>query len=173
MKQWRCKHDGQRYDLISYTKKYLGENSNKDVNIYVGCDSQNVKKRKFTGYVTCVAFHFGSSNIDGFSGQGVHIIFKAEKYKRISDKFSRLWKEAEKSLAVAEQLRKHNILISRIDLDYNNDEAHLSNRLVKGGEGMIRGLGYNVASKPEELLASRAADHLIHTINWKSVKIQE
>ena len=40
-------------------------------------------------------------------------------------------------------------------------------------EGLFRGLGYDVASKPEKLVASRAADHIIHSIDWKNVELTD
>lgn len=172
MKIWKCPSDKSvKFDLIEYTKKFLGNNSHYDVHIYVGCDSQNIRKSRWTGYVTCVAFHIGTNDAGEFYGHGVHLIYKTEKYKKINDNWTRLWKEVEKSMDVAEQLRQAGILIHQVDLDFNQDELHDSNRLVSAGVGLFKGLGYKVASKPDDLIAARAADHIIHHTSWKNVKI--
>ena len=68
--------------------------------------------------------------------------------------------EYQKSIEITEALRDKGIMIERIDLDYNDDEYWYSNRLV-AGKGMVQGLGYKCAVKPDELLATRAADHAI------------
>jgi len=171
MKNWRSVADkGTKFDLVEYTKKFLGDYNHSDVHIYVGCDSQNIRKSKWTGYVTCVAFHIGTIDGDEFYGRGVHLIFQTEKYKKINDNWTRLWKEVEKSMEAAETLRQAGILIHQVDLDFNQDELHDSNRLVSAGVGLFVGLGYKVASKPDELIASRAADHIIHHTSWKNVK---
>jgi predicted RNase H-related nuclease YkuK (DUF458 family) len=164
MKYWKRESDREKaFDLIPYVKTYLEENPRKDIRIYVGCDSQNLKKKPHTGYVTVVAFYIGTS--------GVHLIFLAEKVKKIRDNWTRLWGEVERTMQVAEELRNNGVPVYRIDLDFNQDDEHDSNRLVGAGEGLFKGMGYNVASKPDDLVASRAADHIIKTVNWKGVTI--
>lgn len=150
-------------DPIKYTKEFIGAHADKDIKIYIGCDSQNFSKKRFTGVVTVIAFHMGRN--------GVHYIYKVEKFKMIRDMFQRLWLEATRSVQIAETLRDSGILITRVDLDFNNDDEWDSNRLVAASEGFIKGLGYNVASKPNELVASRAADHIVRTYNWKREKV--
>ena len=170
MKTWRTLTDKSTlFDAVQYTKKFLSDNSNEDVRIYVGCDSQNLKRKPWTGYITTIAFHTGIKDGNDFFGTGVHIIYKADKCKKIRDTWTKLWKEVEKSMEIAEELRNSGILIYQVDLDLNQDDTHDSNRLVAAGEGLFRGLGYNVKSKPDALLASRASDHLINKVNWGKV----
>ncbi len=162
MKHWRTEGNHKvHFELVPYVKRFLGENANSNIKIYVGCDSQNLKRKPVTGYVTVVAFHIGTT--------GVHLIFLPEKVSKIRDSWTRLWGEVERTMKIAEELRAANILINCIDLDFNQDDAHDSNRLVAAGEGLFRGLGYNVASKPDDLVASRAADHIIKTVSWEKV----
>lgn len=164
MKLWKRESDRKNgFDLVPYVKEYLGENSRKDIKIYVGCDSQNLKRKPHTGYVTVVAFHIGNN--------GVHLIYLPEKTPKIRDNWTRLWGEVERTMKVAEELRSNGILIARIDLDFNQDDEHDSNRLVAAGEGLFKGLGYNVASKPDQLIASRGADHIIKTVSWEKVPL--
>lgn len=177
MKGWKCeKNRKANFELIPYIKKYLAENANLDVRLYVGTDSQNLRYKRATGYVTCVAFHLGTIDNDEFSGRGVHIIYKEKKIKRVTDHFMRLWEEANLTLQVAEFLRKNGILVHGIDLDFNKEDVPSTSgfkscRLIAGAEGMFKGLGYEVSSKPDELFATVAADSLIHKINWKSIPI--
>ena len=146
---------GQWVDPVAYCAKMMSE-SEGNVKIYVGTDSQNLRRK--TCYVTAICFHF--SHEDGM-GKGVHVIYKKEKVLKIKDHFTRLWDESQRSIEIAEKLRAKGILIERIDLDYNDDEYWYSSRLVAAGKGMVTGLGYNVAVKPDELIATRAADHAI------------
>ena len=174
-KVWRTETDKKTlFDVVSHTKKVLAEYSDYEVRIYVGCDSQNLRKKPWTGYITCVAYHIGTLDVDGeFYGHGVHVAFKSEKYHKIRDTWTKLWKEVEKSMEVAELLRNSGILVHQVDLDFNQDDEHDSYRLVAAGEGLFKGLGYKVASKPDDLMASRAADHLIHHITWKNVPLSK
>jgi hypothetical protein len=72
---------------------------------------------------------------------------------------------------VAERIRNSGIHIHCIDLDFNQNKIYESNRLIAAAEGLFKGLGYNVSSKPDELFATCAADSIIHKINWKSVPL--
>lgn len=183
MKVWRTESEKTvMRDLVSSTKEFLAKHAHNDVRIFVGCDSQNLKKSKWTGYVTTVVFHIGTNDNDEFYGHGGWVLFKSEKIVKIHDNWTRLWKEVEKSMEVAEELRKAGILIYRVDLDFNEDDTYDSNRLVSAGEGLFKGLGYRVGSKPEDkqnsndadqMIATRAADHLIKVVNWKKVPLMK
>lgn len=144
-------------NIVEYTLEFLKKHPG--TSIFVGTDSQSHKRR--TQYATVIAYHIGTIDIDGeFYGRGVHVIYYKEKVSRIKNTWDRLWKECEMSVEVAEYLRKNGILINRIDLDYNDDEQFESSRLISAGRGYVMGLGYNCATKPADLLATRAADHL-------------
>lgn len=158
-KQWRTESDPKfLFELVPYVKRFLGDHADVNVEIFVGCDSQNFSRKNVTGYVTVVAFHIGTS--------GVHLIYLPERTKKIRDTWTRLWGEVERTMKVAEELRNANILITRIDLDFNQDDKFDSNRLVAASEGLFKGLGYNVATKPDELIASRGADHIVKSTYW-------
>jgi hypothetical protein len=47
----------------------------------------------------------------------------------------------------------------QIDLDYNVDERYFSSRLVQAASGWATSLGYRVNIKPDNQIATRAADH--------------
>jgi len=96
------------------------------VEIHVGTDSQN--HRRSTVYVTAIAYRYGN--------RGVHYIYHKHKVKKIRDKWTRLWNEA----------------------DYNYQEKHFSSKLVGPAVGWINSLGYKANIKPHNQIATRAAD---------------
>jgi predicted RNase H-related nuclease YkuK (DUF458 family) len=73
--------------------------------------------------------------------------------------WTRLWKEAELSIDTAEWLTEKVKVKVQIDLDYNKDEHHFSNKLVQSAKGWATSLGYKVNIKPDIQIATRAADH--------------
>lgn len=73
--------------------------------------------------------------------------------------WSRLWKEAELSLEVAEWLTQQVNIKVEIDMDYNDDENFKSNKLVSATKGWANSLGYKVNIKPFNQIATKAADH--------------
>lgn len=136
-------------DLISYCLSYVKEHP--DVKIYVGTDSQNIGRN--TRYATVVAFRHPH--------KGAHIIFREERIPRMDDMFMRLWKECEFTLDVAQWIENNTPLhVEVLELDYNHDKAWNSSKLVAATHGWCKSLGFKVHSKPDELIAVRAADHL-------------
>lgn len=139
-------------DLLDYCVKKIAENPN--VKIYLGTDSQN--RRHHTVYTTVLVFRFNN--------RGAHFIYRTVRIPRIRDRFTRLWKECEMSVEVAEWLRENSaVRIERIELDYNDLKKTESSNLVKPTKGWVESLGYNAATKPTELIAIKAADHMCRT----------
>lgn len=120
------------------------------VDIHIGTDSQNQKN--YTQYVTVIAYRYGT--------RGVHIIYTRNKIKKIKDKWSRLWKEAELSVEVAVWFREKINVDIEIDLDYNSDAKYYSNVLVNSAQGWITSLGFKSNIKPNNQIATYAADSL-------------
>jgi predicted RNase H-related nuclease YkuK (DUF458 family) len=79
--------------------------------------------------------------------------------KKIKDKWTRLWNEADYSLEVAEWLTKKVKVQVEIDFDYNSDEKHFSHKLVGPTVGWAMSLGYKTNIKPDNQIATKAADH--------------
>lgn len=142
----------EQFDLAEYTKRYLEANKGYKVKMYLGCDSQT--KADKTTYATTLVFHVESS--------GCHIIYKKEVVPVIRDMWNRLWKETELSVKAALYLRENGIEIDTIDLDYNIDPIHDSNRLVKAAVGYVESLGFKARVKPELLPAVYAADTIVN-----------
>lgn len=126
--------------------------ANKNVKIFIGTDSQNSARK--TRYITVIVFR---SEIRGAS-----FIFKEVHVEKIRDRFTRLFKECELSLEVAEWLKENSsIHIEAIELDYNGKKKTESTNVIKPARGWVESLGYRAMVKPETLIAVRAADHLL------------
>ena len=117
--------------------------------IHIGSDSQNVGKK--TNYTSVIAYRLGT--------RGVHYILSKSSCEAINDIWKRLWLEAEYSIKVAEWLTKQVSVQVEIDMDYNSDENHKSNKLISATKGWANSLGYKVNVKPNNQIATRAADH--------------
>lgn len=146
MKIFRTIH-GDRVDVVKHTLQILKEHPN--VEIHIGTDSQNNKH--ITKYATVIAYRYGS--------RGVHYILHKQTFPRINDIFTRLWKETEMSLEVAEWLSQHVNIKIQIDMDYNSDETCKSNKLISSCQGWATSLGYKVNVKPNSQIATHAADY--------------
>ena len=139
--------NGEIIDPLSHTLKVLKNSPYSQ--IHIGSDSQNVGKK--TKYVTAIAYIFGS--------RGVHYIISKKDEIIIDDIWKRLWKEAEMSIEVAEWLSNQINVKIEIDMDYNNDEKFISNKLISAAKGWANSLGYKVNVKPHNQIATKAADH--------------
>ncbi len=138
---------GESVDVVSHTLDVLNECPY--VEVHIGTDSQN--HRRSTVYVTVIAYRYGN--------RGVHYILHKQKMKKIKDKWTRLWNEADYSIEVAEWLTKKVKVQVEIDLDYNSQEKHFSSKLVPPVVGWATSLGYKTNIKPDNQIATKAADH--------------
>lgn len=146
--EFRKLSNRQPVDLLPYAVEFLRKNPNHK--IYVGSDSQNDKRS--TVYVTVIVFH---------SGEGGHVLYSKTTMPRISDRFSRLWKEVEFSIEAAEQLKVLGLPpIESIDLDLNPDPKFGSNNVLRSAVGYVESLGYKWRIKPDSPMASCVADSI-------------
>jgi predicted RNase H-related nuclease YkuK (DUF458 family) len=136
-------------DLIPYIQNFFANNEN--TILYIGCDSQNIKIS--TVYAIVVVLY----NM----GKGGHVLYSRINLPRIPDRFTRLWKEVEYSVEIAEYLREQNIQKPAfIDIDLNPDPKYQSNQLLRAALGYVEGMGYKVRCKPYSMVASHVADAL-------------
>ena len=146
---FRNMHDGQAVDLFGHVRAALEGRT--DVEVMVGCDSHN--RQQYTIYTTTVVLRYHRN--------GAHVIYRREKAPKVSDLWTRLWGEVERSLAVAQLLRETGrIPVTRIDMDINSDDRYDSNKLHSAAVGYIRSHGYEPHTKPDLLIASWAANVL-------------
>lgn len=134
-------------DIVKHTIDILKECP--WVEVHIGTDSQN--HRRSTVYVTAIAYRYGN--------RGVHYIYHKQKIKKIKDKWTRLWNEAEQSIQLAEWITKQMNVKIEIDLDYNCDDRHFSSKLVQATVGWASSLGYKTNIKPNNQIATKAADY--------------
>ena len=138
---------GDKLDPVQHTIEVLKNYPYAE--IHIGTDSQNINKQ--TNYTTVIAYRLGT--------RGVHYIFNKSNRKLITDMWTRLWKEAELSIDVAEWLTQKITLKVEIDMDYNSDESFKSHKLISAAQGWANSLGYKVNIKPNNQIATRAADY--------------
>ena len=136
-------------DLIPYIKNFLATNEN--TTIFIGCDSQNSKVA--TSYAIVIVLHN--------AGKGGHVLYSKEVLPKFRNKFERLWREVEQSVATAEFLRMHDIQKpAYIDLDLNPDPKYQSNQVLRAALGYVEAMGYTPRCKPNAMSASHVADAL-------------
>ncbi len=137
------------FDVCDYVREMQASEAR--FALYVGCDSQN--HRNHTVYVTTVVFRFPRS--------GAHVIYRKEKVPKIGDLWTKLWGETERSVDLANLLREETTVeVAQIDLDFNTDPAHPSNKVLSASAGYIQSLGFQSGAKPGLLMAAWAADAL-------------
>ena len=138
---------GERIDPVEHTLKILRDYPT--VKIHIGSDSQNIGKK--TKYATVIAYRYGS--------RGVHYILSKKTEILIKDMWTRLWKEAEMSIDIAQWLTHQVSVRVEIDMDYNSDENFKSSKLISATRGWANSLGYKVNVKPNNQIATKAADY--------------
>jgi len=142
-------------DVGLYIREYL--NSNPNVKIFVGTDSSQPNKYHTT-FVTVVALLKPT--------KGAHIIYKRENTKKIKDTFSRLWNEVEYSRVIADYIEEtinnnNENKIVTIHLDLNPSGKWKSSMVHDAAVGYLKGLGYNVETKPNSWASTSCADWLL------------
>jgi predicted RNase H-related nuclease YkuK (DUF458 family) len=142
----------EKVDLIPYVKEYI---TNKpDTVILIGCDSQNQKHD--TLYAIVIGLYT--------PGKGAHVLFTKFNIPRERDNFTRLFKEVQHSVELAEQIREGTgVRAKYIDVDINNDKKYKSNTVLASAIGYVTSFGYNFRHKhdTETPYMCYAADSLI------------
>ena len=147
MEKYFRKEDGEIVSLIEHCKEILGEHPNAE--ILIGCDSQNSKMWSY--YAVAVVFRYGH--------RGAHYVYSTTKVPKIRDVFTRLFKECELSLEVADFITENTAYkIGAVELDYNNFKITKSTPLVSATRGWVESKGYKAILKSGEVIATKAAD---------------
>ena len=147
MEKYFRKESGDRVGLIDHCKEILGTHPNAE--ILIGCDSQNSKI--WSRYSVAVVFRYGSS--------GAHYIYTNVKVPKIKDLFTRLFKECELSLEIADFITENtSYKIGAVELDFNNFKITKSTPLISATKGWVESKGYKLMLKSGEMIACRAAD---------------
>jgi predicted RNase H-related nuclease YkuK (DUF458 family) len=141
--------DRNEVDLISYISHYIEMFPN--VELLVGCDSQNVKME--TVYASVIALYN--------PGKGAHVIYK--KWRTPMERVCsvRLLNEVWYSVEIAEELRNGGLpKVKYIDIDLNPDPKYKSNEVFRQAVGLVEGMGYEVRYKSFGALVTYCADGL-------------
>ncbi len=140
----------QPVESISYIKDYLERNP--EVEILIGCDSQN--RDQNTIFAIVVGLYI--------PGKGAHVLYSRFLTPRMRDSVSRLLSEVWYSVEVAEHLKdKLNVIPTWIDIDINPDPKYRSNQALSSAVGIVTGMGYKVRHKGNSPVMTYAADHLV------------
>lgn len=139
---------GEIVNVIEHCREVLSKYPN--AQILIGCDSQNSKLH--TKYSVVVVFRYDTS--------GAHFIYQNVKVNKIRDLFTRLFKECELSIEIAEYISNNtSYKVSAIELDFNDFKKTKSTPLISATKGWCESLGYKVVLKSGEMIATKAADH--------------
>jgi predicted RNase H-related nuclease YkuK (DUF458 family) len=148
--KFRTLSNRQSVNLVDYVTQYLIENP--EVEILVGCDSQNYTK--MTAYATVVALYKPKG--------GAHVLFNKEVLPLEKVRQVRLMNEVWKSVEVAELLKNSGLpQVKYIDIDVNPDKKYKSNEVLRSAVGLVEGMGYTVRYKSMGVMATYAADMLV------------
>lgn len=148
--EFKTLRDRKKIDLVEYVRTYL--NDHPEVEILIGCDSQN--HADSTVYATVVALYFPQN--------GAHLLFCKEVTPIERTRQVRLMNEVWKSVDIAEQLRLAGLPRAKyIDVDLNPDKRYKSNEVLRSAVGLVEGMGYNVRYKTLGALVTHAADALV------------
>ena len=148
--EFKTLRDRKKIDLVEYVRTYL--NDHPEVEILIGCDSQN--HADSTVYATVVALYFPQN--------GAHLLFCKEVTPIERTRQVRLMNEVWKSVDIAEQLRLAGLPRAKyIDVDLNPDKRYKSNEVLRSAVGLVEGMGYTVRYKSLGALVTHAADALV------------
>lgn len=143
-------YSGEKVDLLDYVKEYMELNN--DVEILIGCDSQNFSDK--TIYAIVVALYH--------KGKGAHVLYNKWKTQREQTRSVRLLNEVWYAVEVAEAMKEAGIpKVKWIDIDINPDPRFKSNEVFRQAVGLVEGMGYEVRYKSLGPIATYAADHLV------------
>lgn len=146
---FRSMYDGRSVDVLTHVRQVL--DSVRDVEVMVGSDSHN--RARHTVYSTAIVLRFRKN--------GAQVLYRRERAPKVTDLWTRLWGEVERSLDVARSLTEAGrIPVQRIDMDLNSDQRFGSSRLHTAAVGYIRSHGYEPHTKPDMLIATWAANIL-------------
>ena len=139
-----------KIELVEYIKKYVSQYP--DVEILVGCDSQNRKRE--TIYAIVIGLYK--------PGKGAHVLYSRFTTQRERENTNRLLNEVWFSVEVAEAIKNNlGIKATWIDIDLNPDPKYKSNAALTSAVGIVTGMGYSVRHKGNSPIMTYAADHLV------------
>lgn len=141
-------------DVVGYVKEYCKNHGN--IEVMVGTDSQN--KGTKTTYSTIIAMY---DRGDGDHGHGAHCVFKRWNTPREKVRATRLLKEVEESINIAESLRAAGICVKYVDIDINPNPKFKSSEVYTAAYGWVTGAGFECRYKTLGPLITTLADYVV------------
>jgi uncharacterized protein len=127
--------------------------------IVMGIDSQ-VKRKKHIKHVFSIIFYR-----EGNGGwvYNTSVKIPAPKGNERNYALDRLWSETISIVEVAkwlelEIMERFDLFVDAIHIDLNNDDEHLSNKVLAGCVGFVTAHGFEAKTKPYAWGASKVAD---------------
>ena len=149
-RQFKTLAYNKKVELIDYVKEYVSQHP--EVEILVGCDSQNRKRE--TIYAIVVGLYL--------PGKGAHVLYSRFTTMRERDNVNRLLSEVWFSVETAEKIKNEvGVAAKWIDIDINPDPKFKSNEVLRQAVGLVEGMGYKVRYKTLGPVVTYAADHLV------------
>ncbi len=149
-RQFKKFSNREKIDIIPYIQEYI--NGHKDVNIWIGTDSQNRRHNTVYALVICLRIE----------GKGAHLLYTKFEVPRIKDNRERLIQETWLTIEMAEYIKEQTgIRCEFLDLDLNPDPIYGSNTALSACTGMCNGYGYEFRHKGNDVMTSYAADILV------------
>jgi predicted RNase H-related nuclease YkuK (DUF458 family) len=137
-------------EIVSYIKEYVTQHNN--VEILVGCDSQNRKRE--TIYAIVIGLYT--------PGKGAHVLYSRFTTPRERENTVRLLNEVWFSVEIAEAIKNETAITATwIDIDLNPDPKYRSNLALASAVGIVTGMGYKVRHKGLSPVMTYAADQLV------------
>jgi len=149
------KLDGTKIENVAkYIENYIESDKHHEFEIFIGTDSQKVRKRNLVWYSSVVCLYR--------KGNGAHIIYAKEKRTDIIGIENRLLEEVNYSIQLATYLRDNKVLnldeLLTLHIDISTNKKNKSNKVHKQAEGWVTGMGFECVSKPDSHASSYAAD---------------
>jgi len=149
--KWKRLSDREDIDLGEYLKNWIEENP--EHKIYIGCDSHNVPAADSTTFATVIVLHYQQG--------GGHVLYSRETVPLVRDRYDRLWREVEFSVATATHLINLGFdKPDHIDIDLNPDPKYQSNSVLRAAVGLIESIGIKARYKTKSPWAISIADSI-------------
>ncbi len=156
MEKYFRTEQGKLVDILEYSVDQVSKNPH--TKIYIGTDSQVYGPE--IKYTICIVYRVGL--------RGAHYIYKNVLKNRPPREVpkevqvtNRLNEEVYLTMEVVQFLLDNtSIKIEAVEFDFNDEEEHLSNKIINMATGWNKGLGVSPRVKPGEMIACKAADHI-------------
>lgn len=137
-------------NIVEHTLEQINKWPN--LKIYIGTDSQDYGR--VSRYATAICYRYGH--------RGAHYIFFLEDVPKIKSMEARLLGEANRTIETAELISSEiPVAFEALEFDYNHIPRFNSNKLLATVKGWVLGLNYIPVFKSGQMLAVKAADHIV------------